>query len=85
MGGQRCFDCYFKMANTIIDRKKKRWENSAAEVNEIISKISGKRMGTNIVVRAFYITKTNYKYSRVIKLKSSEFCVEAVITTDLPK
>lgn len=42
-------------------------------------------MGTNIVVRVFYITKTNYKYSRVIKLKSSEFCVEDVITIDLPK
>lgn len=43
-------------------------------------------MGTNIVVRAFYITKTkHYKYSRVLKLKSSEFCVEAVITNDLPK
>lgn len=24
MGGQRCFDCYFKIASTIIDRKKKR-------------------------------------------------------------
>lgn len=43
-------------------------------------------MGTNIVVRAFYITKTkHYKCSSIIKLKSSEFCVEAIITTDLPK
>lgn len=77
------------MASTIIEkkrRKKKRWANSTAEVNEIISKISGNIMGTNIAVRAFYITKIkHFKYSRVIKLKSSEFCVEAVITTDLPK
>lgn len=74
------------MASTIIDRKKNILENSTAEVNEIISKISGKIMGTNKVVRAFYITKTkHYKYSRVLKLKSSEFCVEAVITADLPK
>lgn len=48
------------MASTIIHRKKKRWENSTAEVNEIIAKIWGKIMGANIVVRAFKITKTKY-------------------------
>lgn len=47
MGGQRCFDCYFKIASTIIDRKKKKKKNKdekTAEVHEIIPKISGKRI-----------------------------------------
>lgn len=50
VGSQRWFVCYFKMANTVIHRRKKMRNLNSTEDDEIIYKTLGKRMETNIVV-----------------------------------